>query len=233
MREVWEGAAESDTENYRKDISHWRGVGRWQDDAAWQRIGQKTRAMIASYIRYCDLPKWGENPVFLEWGQGGGANLFALKDVASQYIGVDVSQSNLIECERMIAAEGYDSFTPVLIKESPDEVLTHELPKLSYFLSTAVFQHFPSQEYGAAVLKVLSQLCQENAIGLIQIRYDNGDYRFQGISDISEYAEKHITANSYPIDEFYGLCQDSGFEVLGVFDINTKVNYAYFGLRKK
>lgn len=45
--------------------------------------------------------------------------------------------------------------------------------------------------------------------------------------------EKHIRANSYAIDEFWGLCSKCEFEVLYVSDVSSVANYATFNLMRK
>lgn len=227
---VWE---KYEDEEWRKDQSHWRGVGRWKDDARWQAIGQGTLAKVRMIWRHLGRPPFPEPLVALEWGPGGGSNLLAMRRHCRAYFGVDIAASNLAECGRMIAEEGFgDLLRPVLLTAEPDTIAETVTEKLDLFISTAVFQHFPSKSYGGDVLKAVAGLCKPGAIGVVQIRYDNGNEKFAPISDISQYKKKHITANSYQIDEFWNLLRESGFQPIMISDINSAVNYATFYFQK-
>lgn len=229
--EVWEKSKDQTEEEYRQDISHWRHVGRWKDDEAWQRIGSRSFRLLEAVHRYSNLPlKWGEAVNILEWGPGGGANLFAFRNLCKNYFGIDISEKNLAEAQRMIDEEGNDIFRPVFI-QNPSDALEQIDEKVDCFLSTATFQHFPSQEYGIQVLEIIAKLCKKDALGFIQIRYRSSEKRYRGIKNISQYKEHHIRANSYEIDQFHDLCNEAGFNVISVRDINSAVHYATYMLR--
>lgn len=223
---VWENYED---EQWRQDQSHWRGVGRWQDDDRWQAIGKSTVAKLREVWRLQNRPHFPEPLVALEWGPGGGTNVFAMRNLCRTYYGVDIAPSNLTECQRMITAEGYGNiFKPILLESSPSDILESVKEPIDIFISTAVFQHFPSKEYGGDVLRAVKKISKPGTIGIVQIRYDNGNEKFSPIKSLSEYKEKHITANSYQIDEFWKLLRDTGFSPLMVRDIIGKVNYATF-----
>ena len=129
--------------------------------------------------------------------------------------------------------EGYAGFEPVLVEEDLDVVSKAVGGSVDLFLSAAVFQHFPSKAYGGAVLRVLAEVCRPGALGHIQIRFDNNNPKFSPIGSLDDYEARHITANSYALDEFWDLCKRCGFEVLFVSDVITKNNYATFNLRRR
>ncbi|MBM3095517.1 methyltransferase domain-containing protein [Ensifer sp. T173] len=231
IKAVWN---DKDDEAYRQDQSHWRGVGRWANDAAWQSIGALTLDRFKFLWRILErAPSAMRDLSVLEWGQGGGSNVFGLREVASQYQGVDISPKNLQEAGRMISAEGYTGlFKPVLLEGPPEEIADKLLP-IDMFLSTAVFQHFPSKDYGVQVLKTIRKACKPDAAGVIQIRFDNGNPTFSGIKSVEEYAERHIVANSYAIDAFWDILASCGFKPLAVDGIRTQNNYATFYMTAK
>lgn len=77
-KSVWEGY---DNEEYRRDQSHWRGCGRWKDDNKWQAIGNSTKQNIELIFSYIGKElNESEKLSFLEWGPGGGANIFGMRD---------------------------------------------------------------------------------------------------------------------------------------------------------
>lgn len=224
---VWESYHD---EEYRRDQSHWRGHGRWADDKAWQSIGLSTKKLIETLLSLNGSSALGSKSYkFLEWGPGGGSNLFALSRFAEIYYGVDISPSNLEEAQRMINEEGFASlFHPILVSDSPSDVINQINDKVDIFLSTAVFQHFPSKLYGAEVLRVANHCLKPGGLGVIQIRFDNGNPKFKPIENLNSYKERHITANSYGIDEFWDLLKTSSFTPISVVKILTFNNYATY-----
>lgn len=226
---VWE---KHPNELYRQDQSHYRGVGRWANDEDWLNIGRSTLRKIQELWGFLGRPADGlKDQVILEWGPGGGANAYGLKDVSSLFFGIDISEKNLKEASRVLAAEKHVSyFQPILLEGEPGTVIASVVPKVNLFFSTAVFQHFPSRDYGCSVLKALRGVCQDNAAGFIQIRFDNGREKYRGISRIEDYEKRHIFANSYPIEEFWDHCLAAGFRPLYVNAIRSANNYATFYL---
>ncbi len=155
-----------------------------------------------------------------------------MRRLCRSYYGVDISAANLAECSRMISAEGYgDIFKPVLLTDEPETIAGFVKDKIDVFISTAVFQHFPSKDYGIKVLRAVRGVCKLDAVCVVQIRYDNGNEKFRPISGLEEYKEKHITATAYEIDEFWKILRQTGFSPLMVRDINAEVNYATFFFR--
>ena len=237
-KQVWEAARD---EANRQDQSHWRGIGRWANDKKWLNVGRSTRKKINFLARAIGAgPEyWAEPRAALEWGPGGGSNVLALMPFCDTIYGIDISQKNLDECARMLDEEGYTTkndgtgYQPILVGEDPREVWAKVKQPLDVFTSIAVFQHFPSKDYGKQVLLTIREMCGRRAFGVIQIRYDDGKERFRPITNLAEYEAKHITANSYAIPEFYNLCGECGFEVVMITDVIDRSNSATFGLRVK
>lgn len=227
-REVWENYED---ETRRRELSHWRGVGKYQDDNRWLSIGRKTVATLDGMSRFSGRP-WHVNGApfrVLEWGPGGGANAHALGRLADAYYGVDISASNLQEAGRMLEAEKVTSFRPIHLGDDIKLVRASIDQPIDLFLSTAVFQHFPSKEYGIAVLEEIRAVCRDNALGFIQIRYEDG--RFKGATSMHDYKKHFVTATSYDIGEFAQACRQLGLHTLFMCDINEKVNYLTFCFR--
>lgn len=229
-KSIWDGL---DNESRRAELSHWRGVGKFQDDTMWLSIGKRTKKNIDFLLR-ATKRKWDSVHVILEWGSGGGANAYHLCNYTSLYYGVDVSRKNLSEAERVCNDGGSYNFRPLLIQSGPEDIFEHNLVScVDVFLSTAVFQHFPSREYGERVMSVISDACAPNALGVIQIRYDDGSKRFSGNEKIDQYAENFIIATTYKIEEFHRICNMTGFDVVCMNGLNDKVKYITFLLAKR
>ena len=134
-------------EERRRDLSHWRGCGRWQDDARWLKIGQNTLKDVEKVWRFVSRRKAElKDLAVLEWGPGGGSNAIALKGIAKYYYGVDISKENLKEAGRQCAKEVEgEYFKPVLLSGYPGSIVNVVPQEIDLFISTAVFQHFPSR----------------------------------------------------------------------------------------
>lgn len=221
---VWE---HHDDEDYRRDQSHWRGVGRW-DEQNWENIGVATMRRVED-LYFTAKRKWTEQhpPVMLEWGPGGGANLYAFADRTAKMYGIDISEKNLAESQRVLTEKPDASFVPIHLTREPSSVIDVIDEPVDLVISSAVFQHFPTKEYGADVLEAMYAVMAPRALGYVQIRYDDGTERYRP-KDLSEYRKQHITANSYALPEFWDLLRAAGFRPLKISNLNTKVNYASF-----
>ena len=220
--------SDSQRDERLRDYSHWLGHGRWADEKRWFGIGDNSRRLLDQARRIVNEDR--PNHCMLEWGQGGGANAVHFSSDVNTYYGVDIAQANLDECARQFQVRGLKNFCPILIDaDQPEDVVQQIEDPIDVFLSTAVFQHFPSKEYGQRVIKVVSRILRERAIGLIQIRYDNGDERF--VSKNRNYRKNAITFTSYQVDEFWELLAESGLDPLNVV-LSPKHNYATYLFEK-
>ncbi len=225
-------------------MAHWRGQGRFAgDDDAWLAIGRETRRRLVAALRV-HLPAIAQafeahdparGPLFeqaaLEWGPGGGSNVVALAPYFPRYYGVDVSEATLAEASRQAWAEGVRGFTPVhLASDDPRSIVPKVPEPVGFFVSTAVFQHFPSRAYGAEVLAVLHELSAPGALGIVQIRYEDGKARFQAKD--ADYETQFLTFTAYGLEAFARLVRDTGFTLLEISVTNPGINYANYVMRR-
>ncbi|HMB96325.1 MAG TPA: hypothetical protein VKK61_09825, partial [Tepidisphaeraceae bacterium] len=141
-----------------------------------------------------------------------------------------ISRANLQECQRQLAANGFNDFFPIEIDAGyPQAVLENVAQPVDFFLSTAVFQHFPSQLYGRHIVEIAYKLLADDGIALIQTRYDDGTDTFKSKSD--DYQNNVGTFTSYRIEEFWQLASEAGFEPLAV-KLLQPTRYAYYLLSK-
>jgi hypothetical protein len=225
-KQLWEN---HDDKEYIKDQSHWRGIGRWKNDSDWINIGKSTLQRLKWIMRAdgIEFEEEGKKNTILEWGPGGGANAVGLMKYCNQYYGIDISKLNLDEAARVMQSEGSNAFIPIHLKTSPNVALDF-IPEesIDIFISTAVFQHFPSKEYGMQVLKVMRKLLKKKSISYIQFRFDNGNPKYKPNESISDYKNRHIYSNSYSIDEFWAILVDLGYKPLCVSNVSQINNYA-------
>lgn len=225
---VWE---RHDDEAYRQDQSHWRGVRRWGDEN-WLRYGRTTLTRVKDlYHTARRVPPVERSLVTLEWGPGGGANLHALAEVSALMYGVDISAKNLGESQRIVDGCDGARFVPIHLTEEPRSVVSEVVQPIDLFVSTAVFQHFPSREYGREVLKTVSSLMSPDGLGYVQIRFDNGNPKYAP-KPVSTYRDTHITANSYELSDFWDALVEAGLRPLKIAHIATANNYASFFFEK-
>lgn len=96
------------------------------------------------------------------------------------FYGVDISKANLDECTRQCERSALRPFRPILIDpEDPESVPQVVDGPLDAFLSTAVYQHFPSKSYGHRVTRIAGELLRPGGVALIQTRYSEGSRRFR------------------------------------------------------
>ena len=224
-KEYWSG---SETAVHQRDMSHWLGEGRWADQAGWRRIGEEHFELHRILLKLAGRTE----PIrtMMEWGQGGGANAIRFANDVSTYIGVDISAPNLKECARQLESRGHRNFRGILIDPAkPESVLAECDQRLDFFMSTAVFQHFPNKEYGIRVTKIAHQLLADDGIAMIQTRYDNGNAYYK--SKTQDYKTNVITFTSYMIDEYWNVVRDLGFRPLALI-LRPETNYAYYLLAR-
>ena len=221
---VWN---EYDDEQYRRDQSHWRGEGRW-DDQRWEQIGRTTKSRLMPFFGERRRP-WPNDRALtlLEWGPGGGSNLHALANVARTIFAIDISAKNLEESSRIVAETECDDYRPVLLTGDPDEIGQFVQVPIDLIISTAVFQHFPSKTYAGEVLRVMESLLAPDGLGYVQIRYDDGNPKYAP-KPLRDYRKHHITATSFELAEFWSLLLDVGLMPVKIANLNTRINYASF-----
>ncbi|MFC2023762.1 class I SAM-dependent methyltransferase [Chloroflexota bacterium] len=166
----------------------------------------------------------------IEWGPGGGTNAVQFCSEVTHLYGVDISAANLAECERQLEMRGFLGFRPILVDAKQPELCQAcmESPA-AFFLSTAVYQHFPSKQYGVRVTELAHRLLADGGAALIQIRYDDGSERFKPRQ--RDYCSNVVTFTSYGIVEFWQIVTQLGFNPLAIV-LDPKVNYAYYFLEK-
>ncbi len=211
-------------DEYRHDQSHWRNQGRWDADS-WSAIGRSTLESVRAAAMM--LGRSVPTGPLLEWGPGGGTNLVAFSATSSKLYGVDVSTNNLDEAGRVLGELDHPPpFVPIVVGSDPTAVADEIDEPVDVFVSTAVFQHFPSREYGGDVLRTVARTLSPQAIGMIQIRYDNGSPKYQQKN--ADYKRQHITFTSYPLDEFWDLLLAVGLRPLAITDLRSPYNYATY-----
>lgn len=225
----WENANQN---NFRSN-SHWRG-DQGLEDEIWFELGKSHLSLLQEHLKAAGRSKPLDR--VLEWGCGGGANAVHFARIASEFVGVEVSQDSLVECRKALDEIGYHGFIPVQIDVSdPEKAVDGLEATCDVFLCTYVFELIPSPEYGERLLKIALRLLRPGGIGFIQIKYETLASNTRGRR--WSYRRNLANMTTYPIDRFWQLTEDLGFlpksVVLRPTDRLVKdERYAYFIVEK-
>ncbi len=159
-----------DTDQMR-DLSHCQGYGRWDLDS-WREMSDQAELRIKSALK-SDPPS-----LVYDFGCGGGSNIRAILNLAKsrswgfgEIWGIDISKMNINAARSM----GYEApgWGVEYLCYDPDqpESLIRDLPgQADLFISTYVYQHFPSLEYAKRITALLPYLVRAGGTFIIQIR---------------------------------------------------------------
>jgi SAM-dependent methyltransferase len=218
ITDYWSGSANYDR---IKHDSHWRGSERWYG------VGEQHYKRLEHLYELSNSPKISS---MIEWGPGGGVNAVRFLKEMDVFYGVDICQPNLDECNRQVIGHELKKFIPLLVdSDKPESVIDRISGDIDFFMSVAVFQHFPNQEYGEKIVTIASQLLKTGGIALIQIRYDDGSEKY--VAKSQDYYQNVITFTSYTLDTFSIILERNGFEILEIIK-KEENNYGFFYLRK-
>ncbi|HEV7648323.1 MAG TPA: class I SAM-dependent methyltransferase [Actinophytocola sp.] len=217
-------------ERWRSD-SHWHDASVFASDDLWSRIGRTHLELFQRGARTVQFDRpWNR---VVEWGCGGGANAVHFGKLAGEFVGVDISQETIDECERRVAEHADTPFRGVLIEVAEPERAVAEIGTCDVFLCFYVFELIPSPEYGERLLKIARDVLAPGGVALIQIKYDEG--RFWTRSRRRAYRRSVAEMTTYPIAEFWQLAQRCGLrpETIELVPKNElDERYAYFLLSR-
>jgi SAM-dependent methyltransferase len=217
-----------------RQFSHWKGAGIFADASRWQEMGAQHLELYLQFKRMMGVQSPPERVV--EWGCGGGANAVHFAPIAVEFVGVDISQENLAECERQLAQRGVNNFIPHLIDTARPEDVSKRMPgPCDLFLCTYVFEVLPSPEYGLQVLAIAFELLANDGMAIIQVKYAKDGWSTQ--PKRFGYRHNFTTMTTYRIDAFWTAAERIGFTPKAVTlvpcqPLNGNGDYAYFLLHK-
>lgn len=208
--------------------SHWRNADVFVEKVAWEEIGARHLAMFEKGARALRFDRPWRRVV--EWGCGGGANAVHFAPRADEFVGVDVSEESLVECEKQVAAVCSTAFRPVRVDVAePEEVLTRDLGPCDIFLCFYVFELIPTPEYGERLVRIARELLAPGGLALIQIKYDEGRWRTRPRR--RSYRSGLADMTTYTVPRFWQLVADNGLtpELVELVPRNElDERYAYF-----
>lgn len=229
LRDVWDDNAD---EEYRRDISHWRGAGRW-NESAWAGLISTAGRRIVDLYRTAGRRVEQSRPVACDWGCGGGASLLALAPFSSRLFAVDVSQKNLDEASRQLRElDGAPPMVPLLVGADPISIAKSIDQPLDLFVSMATFHLLPAKELGENILRTAFAIMKPTALGFVTIRYDDGSARYRPRERLEDYGTEHLFAMSWEVTEFWALLERVGFSPLKVANLNLASHFCSFYFRK-
>lgn len=205
------------------------------DDEKWQMIGRRHTTMWHEFARSVNVV----TPVkkIVDWGCGGGANAVAFASECEEMWCTDVSAEALNECKRQVEATGAACRVHPLQIQVPDpeaalKVIPHDI---DLFHCLYVFEVFPSQEYGARVLRIAHQLLKPGGIAFIQIKYETESWQTRSRKWGYTRGVAHMT--SYRVEQFWQVAEACGFEPKSMTLLPKPpevpdTRYAYYFLHK-
>lgn len=162
----------------KEQIAHWRGHGGWTPEL-WDEVGQKTFKIYQKLTE--QVSSWeGSKDRIVEYGCGGGPQLFAFSGFFPEMVGVDVSRQTLYEATNELLVKQKLDFTPVLIDiPNPEKLLELYDAYFDFFLSIAVWQHLPNRVYARRILRIANRVLRINGRAVVMIlqgKQRGGDY---------------------------------------------------------
>ena len=206
-----------------KDMSHQYKSGRW-NYSEWNALG------VTMFIRLTHILNITGNGdkhqmSLTEFGCGGGANLHFMQQHSDFHLcGVDISQKTLDA-----ARDGLpDSVNLIHYDPADPAAMIDALPYTAdIFLSTYVFQHFPSWEYTEEVLKLMTQMIRVDGVFLVQYRFRKAATSgslFPG----GKYEDQFIRAATFDPQELEDLFTMNGFDVMFT-EFQQRDDYCWIG----
>lgn len=200
---------------------------------AWLEIGREHWAIFSQFARSMDYG--AELGTVLEWGCGGGANAVAFAPHAEKFIGADISEESLAECERQVRAT---CATPIETRRidlsCPEDAAAGLEDSCSTFLCLYVFEVTSGPEEVRRILRIAEQTLVSGGTAFVQMKYHTDDRRTHGRPGV-RYSRNLALTTTFAIDEFWSLAGSCGLEpklITLVPQNRLDVRYAYFALVK-
>lgn len=228
-----------DAEEYWRgtDGERWRSNSHWRDGVPehWDSVGREHLELFTKLSRVLDQPpRWGR---VLEWGVGGGANAVAFAPHADEFVGVEIAERSLFECERQARAVCDTPFLGVLIDgDAPERALSEVgAGTCDVFLCLYVLELVPSPDYVRRLLRIARDLLTEGGVAFVQIKYSTAQRWRRRLQPKRAYARNLAEMTIYPLDEFWRDVEEIGLRPEAVFLVPKNEldgNYGYFLLSK-
>ena len=198
------------SEKHWADNSHFR-LGGDLGEEAWNQIGQQHLDLWRRCARFMSF----ERPLqrVVEWGCGGGANAVQFAPLTSDvFIGVDVADRSVYECQKEVEAVCDTPFVPVVIDVASPELATRAITDpVDLILCLYVFELIPTPEYGRRLLRIFRDLLADDGLALVQIKYRTRSWltaprrrRYRGSTVAS--------MTTYRIEEFWTAASACGLK---------------------
>ena len=218
------------TEGLWESNSHWRdAVG----DETWHEVGDDHWAIFQTFSSALGSSS-GPGTV-IEWGCGGGANAVAFAPHATRFIGADISEESLVECERQVHAVCATPVETRCVDPSEPELAARGLEgQCSTFLCLYVIEVTTGPAEVKRILGIAERILISGGIAFVQMKYHTSDRRTRGRPGV-RYARNLSLTTTFTIEDFWELTQACGLEpklITLVPQNRLDVRYAYYALVK-
>ena len=229
-QEYWRG--EAGAANWRNN-SHFRDGSVFGADITWESVGQEHWELFERLARTTGFD--GRIGTAVEWGCGGGANATAFAPhCEKRFVGVDIAQPTVDECEKQVAAATDVDFTGIVADVERPEAAAAQIGSCDLFLCLYVLELVPSPEYGLRLMRIAHDLLDTGGLAFVQVKYDTGSWR---TAPRRRGYRGTIVASmtTYPIDGFWRQMTEIGLRPEACYLVPENAldsRYAYYLLRK-
>ena len=184
-------------------VCHWRGFGSWSDKE-WEKCGNNYfnifKKLLGRDIK--DLR-------VLDYGCGGGCNLFGFSSVISHYTGADVSLKTIEHAKIEAERRNVDADWIHIDIKNPESSFERLESSFDLVICTAVIMHLPNRDYFHRVLKIIRNIVKED--GLVFIVMLTG--RILGGAYLRRWKRSVI----FKREEIDIEIKDAGFKLVNMF----------------
>jgi SAM-dependent methyltransferase len=227
---------EEAAEFWAGDIPKALGVLNVQQDMnsrGWESIGYRAAKCYEELITELDeQEKDGETPVapqktLLDFGCGGGANLFWFKKMFPGIVGLDVNDYALDKANEIFNDKKqflFHKYDPTV----PEDIADLPLDQYSSIICTNVVRYLPSVDYLGRILEVIKDLLMKNGTFIIEARYSTGPNFVQAAPYAGKF-KRFLTMN----EEFMsGMLMERGLMIVDTFYEESAHSMFFMGIKE-
>jgi 2-polyprenyl-3-methyl-5-hydroxy-6-metoxy-1,4-benzoquinol methylase len=209
--------------------SHRRdGVG----DEAFVELGRDHLAMFRRFAKALDRPP--SPGAVIEWGCGGGAIAAGFAPVADSFVGTDLSEENLTECRRQVAAVCDTPVETLLVDVAhPEKAVEGRDNSFDTFICLYVFEVMAAPEEVFRLLRIAERILVPGGMAFVQFKYQKAGWQPPRVK--RNYHRNLSVRSTFAIEDFWVKAGDCGLtpQMMTLVPQNRfDERYAYVALTK-
>jgi cyclopropane fatty-acyl-phospholipid synthase-like methyltransferase len=141
-------------------------------EEAFLELGMDHLAMFSRFAKALDRP--ASPGAVVEWGCGGGAIAAGFAPVAKSFVGTDLSEENLTECRRQVAAVCDTPVETLLVDVAhPERAVEGRDNSFDTFICLYVFEVMAAPEEVFRLLRIAERLLVPGGMAVVQFKYQS------------------------------------------------------------